>query len=662
MDIFKKRKSKDVTKANKKEKKHNKIRMRLNSSTITSTITRMHISNNIRGFKNLLDNSFSSKSDSDLSDNSRSSKESILIEYNKIEGINNDVEQYIKNKIPETLIKLHELMKDDNNLMEIYTSLRILEKSTSITFMELSPNSTKYIELESQIDDIRKINNEFEIKIWKLIKNVLKLSQENPEIIKTIIKIVDEEENSDRILLDNLSSEGNLGLTDKKIRGYMGQVFEVLQESIDERFNTIFEQIPEHMKNNINNELEAIKYIINDLMIVKNHLSECFPFYYNCEAFYQKEYHKRVYSKFLGYCKRMNDIKSDDILSIIRWIHCIYEPLLKKLSVNYDLQPSLSTEITELVNTYKQIVNKSMIEWCNRIIAIDYKSNITIDQLYFSEAPATLFGFINQQIDLVIGTGYMDLIIGIVNQCIGILNHFQISLNNNIMVNGCNMEIRYLIACANNTIRLHQYTIELVDNISLILKEKMYIDSNVICASFEYISECAIDELIKRIFLDLGNLNSSWTTSWYNSRPSIMANIIATLEDYLINDIQGHMIEHYFRILVKRVLHNLVENYTWTILRCKQKMNNKTIQLFSNDIEMIKKLFINFLRDNQINNEIDVLNIIYGMLQSSPDLTFLFVEQLLKERHDITIKEIEGILYLRNDLSRSEIKNALKKQ
>jgi hypothetical protein len=75
------------------------------------------------------------------------------------------------------------------------------------------------------------------------------------------------------------------------VRGYMGTATEVLMNTIEERFKTVWN----YCEGDIDLMIEEGKHLLNDLQIVANKVVVCFPTPYNILPFFVFQYHRQFH-------------------------------------------------------------------------------------------------------------------------------------------------------------------------------------------------------------------------------------------------------------------------------------------------------------------------------------------------------------------------------
>jgi len=121
------------------------------------------------------------------------------------------------------------------------------------------------------------------------------------------------------------------------MRGYLGNSFEVLQNSIVERYCigliisflvilliiNRFRVVSEYCGGDVETLLEEGKYLVQDLQIVLSHVSKCFNPSYDIISFYLREYHRQFFSILSSMSKRADDFTAHQIISLGMFSICV---------------------------------------------------------------------------------------------------------------------------------------------------------------------------------------------------------------------------------------------------------------------------------------------------------------------------------------------------
>ncbi|KAM9990498.1 hypothetical protein ACTFIY_006534 [Dictyostelium cf. discoideum] len=624
--------------------------------------------------------------------------------------------------IPEKAAEIEQLLSDELNLLEIHSKLRELERLHQKALKQFESNFEELEAIKEMFSSVPELSHRFENKIWNIVSNSIEIAQIKPAVLVKVAQIIereklheqkqkekksqnslissegihdddyDDDDDDTEINLNNSNKQNttenennnnnnnnnnkNYDINnedegyDKNRSNYGDRFLEVLIQSISGKFEPMF--LNSH--NDLVQTLKDVNKMVEELFIVMDIVQECYPPSYDLFNFYVDQYHTKFYSLFGSFSNLMEsshvnnnyqvvvtkNIPSAHILMLVEWVVKNYSRDLSRLGIQ-DISPPLLDSLDPLIKIYKMHIKQLMREWCDNIINNDNQNKPeVVDGQYCSLAPIQLFESVASQLDIAAATKCQKLVVGVMEEVVSALMYFQVQSITLLQERNHEIKLENVIAYVNNNSKCYDHTQTIVDKVSNILdSEHMgYLDFDPVLEGFLNVSKVATQAISSVIFRDLDEcIHKFYTVEWYQE--DLMQPIINTFEDYVTNDIQKYILENYLKRLALLLLDTLIEQLLAQLIGGKNKFNENTYKILSNDCDKLLDFFKKYLRLSVVTAKVQILEDFKQMITSSIDMVPVYFRSVINFHKDINERVVELVLYQRTDISKSEITEVL---
>eukprot|EP01104_Vermistella_antarctica_P016228 TRINITY_DN5506_c0_g1_i1.p1 TRINITY_DN5506_c0_g1~~TRINITY_DN5506_c0_g1_i1.p1 ORF type:complete len:852 (+),score=277.09 TRINITY_DN5506_c0_g1_i1:204-2759(+) len=668
-------------------------------------------------------------------------------------------------QIPDRVRLIRSMLSDDRNFLRAHRLLREVETMRITILYEARDCTAEFSALEKEFEDVTVLADELEKKLWKLLSGALEVSKHRPEILVMALRVIEREETSDRKLMqqqqeekkkrerrklmraqhklrrlarkasgkdddgyddgngsdDALSDDEDDALErrlgeryQRRAKGYMGQCFEVLQESIARRFESAISAC----RGEVSITLEQMEEMISDLAVVRTNVAPCFPPTYDIFNFYVREYHRSFHNVFKEFSGKAGRLPAKDILALVEWVTQHYETKMADIGLAR-LRPPLLEGLEGLTDAYCRYIRNLMEQWVERIVGIDQTSDPELVQgMYYTDTPQNVFSFINQQMDVARRTTFSKFIFEVFEECMMALSEFQDMSTRVIRVNWAEFDMEYLLAMVNNTAKLKVLMEEFVQRLDGMLDDPYL--ANVTTRVKErdegfnkMESEC-LKAVANSIFRDLtDSLELLFTPGWEcggmggdesdnedeaDDEDALVEAVLATFDDYFNEDISGYILEGDMRKLGQACMDRLVEHYLDLLtvnslvlsdrtttssagnmemggsfsmkddknnvggskkkekkeqkkrIKNRLQVSSRAVKRIETDVDCIKKFFTPYVREKMINKTLDPFETIIKFLKVKHDDLVNTFAVLHHNHPEMDGTLVEQVLSLRADL------------
>ena len=566
--------------------------------------------------------------------------------------------------IPKKIEELREAMKDDRKLEVVYKDIKELERMKDLAIDKSKENVTELDVLKTVFRGVSPLKDEFQEIIFKHVRDTIQLSKSRPHVLTKVISIIEAETEA---TTQSQNTQPNT-YSSYQNESWRNLVFSELISSIEQTFSQI--------QSTAKTAEEVVKFldktIFRDLEIIQSEVPACFPAHYDITNFYTTQYHTHLLRLFIDFSKRSDTLSTNDILSILTWVTFKYEPYFTKIGIlESGTDSHLLEALTPLIESYKQDIYKIMLEWTIRLIDSDFTNDVdeTTDKKYYTDSSITLFRFLNQQIDVVQSTRNKKFIFGVIEMCVKILEVFKSRIEKLMDSKWKDLDMTYILACINNYVRMsNDYLPDFEKRLKTVLGEEDY-TLHHLEDQFQSLEDAFLESskrqssnVISKMMSDAekGIVLLFKKSEWLEG--DCWEQVIATLEDYLENDIEGRLVEvSDFKTIclesMRRVLIRYIEEFLSKSIKLDKE--GKVIEKMKSDQEVIKKLYNKHLRDKVVDKYGKVIGDVVDVLEAESETIGMYWEKLIGDHPDAGIPILEGLLAKRGDLDRGKVKEAL---
>ncbi|KAK6359353.1 SNARE-binding exocyst subunit S6 [Orbilia brochopaga] len=408
---------------------------------------------------------------------------------------------------------------------------------------------------------------EFENRMDLFFSNVLKMVRgRNGSLVVRLAKIIEAEEVADsklRALQDATSQHSDLvsrfksiNVGSKQQKEYKKRYIECIQASVAEEFKrseALFAQDSSAL-------MESFDWYFDDLFVVKNMLTKLVPPKWNIFETYLNIYHGQMH-EFITKLINDQDLDGQGLLQIILW-KSQYDQGLKSLKVDKTTlnPPVLGGPEEDLIREYLNIIVSKMTEWMNTVNQGDVKDfqerkeapEVNEHGNFILQGAVIAFQMINQQIDVASDAGKVSVLLGVIDECGGLLKRRQALWDevtrrevDRFLIDPESVPegiFEWMLAVANDQARCAVFTESVKSRLLPALPKKA---QDHVEQSFGSVVDGFVDmagvitkRITEIIFNDLkGPVSTFFTPEWYSTRPSevtkYMESITVTIESYL---------------------------------------------------------------------------------------------------------------------------------
>ncbi|XP_026558141.1 exocyst complex component 3 isoform X2 [Pseudonaja textilis] len=458
--------------------------------------------------------------------------------------------------VPEIVQETQDLI-DQGQLLQAHRKLMDLECSRDDLMYEQyrmdSKNTHDMNLIDSYFGDMQKLSEELAKQLWMVIQRSLVTVRRDPTLLVSVVRIIEREEKIDRRMLDRKKQTGFI--PPGRPKRWKEKMFNVLDRTVITRIEGTQADTRESDKMWLVRHLEIIrKYVLDDLLVAKNLMDQCFPPHYEIFKKLLCMYHQAL-------SLRMQDLASEDleaneIVSLLTWVLNTYKSeemmgnleLAPELEVNF-LQPLLSQDVVnELLSTYMSTLTSNIIGWLRKALETDKKDwlkenepEADQDGYYQTTLPAIVFQMFEQNLQVATQISE-DLKIKVLHLCLqqmsSFLNRYKEEAHlykeehlRNRQYHPC--YVQYMVAIINNCQTFKESIISLKKKYLPPMMEEMLISSHAcIDAVLDDIAKEGCSSLLDEVFIDLEpHLSELMTKKWLGASNAVDT-ICVTVEDY----------------------------------------------------------------------------------------------------------------------------------
>ncbi|KAF3911445.1 hypothetical protein ABW20_dc0104993 [Dactylellina cionopaga] len=210
---------------------------------------------------------------------------------------------------------------------------------------------------------------------------------------------------------------------------YKKRYIEVIGLTVAEKFKEAEELFAEDS----GSLLDSFEWYFDDLFIVKDMLTRLVPQKWKIFETYLNIYHTQMH-EFILKLTSNPDLDGQGLLQIILW-KGQYDQGIKQLKIDKTTlnPPIIGVPEENLVKEYLSIIVSKMTEWMNSVNSGDIKEfterkeapEATDSGNFILQGAVIAFQMINQQIDVASDAGKVSVLLGVIDECAGLLKNRQ---------------------------------------------------------------------------------------------------------------------------------------------------------------------------------------------------------------------------------------------
>ncbi|XP_033025311.1 exocyst complex component 3 [Lacerta agilis] len=584
--------------------------------------------------------------------------------------------------VPEIVQETQDLI-DQGELLQAHRKLMDLECSRDDLMYEQyrmdSKNTRDMNLIDNYFGDMQKLSEELAKQLWMVIQRSLVTVRRDPTLLVSVVRIIEREEKIDRRMLDRKKQTGFI--PPGRPKKWKEKMFNVLDRTVTTRIEGTQADTRESDKMWLVRHLEIIrKYVLDDLLVAKNLLDQCFPPHYEIFKRLLSMYHQAL-------SLRMQDLASEDleaneIVSLLTWVLNTYKSiemmgnpeLAPEVDVN-TLQPLLSQEVVdELLSTYMSTLTSNIIGWLRKALETDKKDWLKEnepesdqDGYYQTTLPAIVFQMFEQNLQVATQISE-DLKIKVLYLCLqqmsSFLSRYKEEANlykeehlRNRQYHLC--YVQYMVAIINNCQTFKESIISLKKKyLTPVMEELMTSSHACIDAVLDEVAKEGCASLLDEVFMDLEpHLSELMTRKWLAGSNAVDT-ICVTVEDYF-NDFarikkpckKKMTIECHRRVVVEYIKAIMLKRITFK----NAEERKEGAERMNREAEQFRFLFKKLTAGSgeETAGLCDVIEAIAEVFKlTDPSLLYLEVSTLVSKHPDIRDDHIAALLTMRGDASR----------
>ncbi|XP_030015396.1 exocyst complex component 3 [Sphaeramia orbicularis] len=579
--------------------------------------------------------------------------------------------------VPEIVAETQQLI-EQAELLQAHRKLMELECSRDDLMYEQyrmdSKNTSDMNLISNYFEDVQGLSDELAKQLWMVLQRSMVTVRRDPTMLVSVVRIIEREEKIDRRMVDRKKQTGFI--PPGRPKQWKDKMFEVLEGTVSTRIEGTQAVTREADKMWLVRLLEITrKYVLDDLIVVKNLMVQCFPPHYNTFNRFFSLYHNAVSSRVKELASE--DLEANEIVSLLTWVLNTYK------SVDMMGHPELRSEcdinqlelllpqdvVDDLLSKYVQTFTSNITGWLRKALETDKKDwqkdtepEADQDGYYQTTLPAIVFQMFEQNLQVAaqIDGDFKEQVLKL---CLKQMNTFLMRYREEAVVyKEEHLRDRQLPQC------YVQYMIAIINNCQT-FKESINSLKRKYSQSLEPTdSDAAIEKtlnevakegcqfLLDEVFLDLDHhLNELLTRKWLTGSHAVDT-ICVTVEDYF-NDF-NKIKKPFNQEMTSEALRRVVVEYIKAVMQKRITFKNaderrEGAERMIKEAEQFKFLFNKLAAGEDTERLCGAIAAIAEVFKlTDPTLLFLEVSTLVSKYPDIREEHIHALLAVRGDASR----------
>lgn len=584
--------------------------------------------------------------------------------------------------VPEIVRETQDLI-EQGALLQAHRKLMDLECSRDGLMCEQyrmdSGNKRDMTLIHGYFGSTQGLSDELAKQLWMVLQRSLVTVRRDPTLLVSVVRIIEREEKIDRRILDRKKQTGFV--PPGRPKSWKEKMFAVLDRTVTTRIEGTQADTRESDKMWLVRHLEIIrKYVLDDLIIAKNLMVQCFPPHYDIFKNLLSMYHQALSIRMQDLASE--DLEANEIVSLLTWVLNTYTSaemmgnveLAPEVDVNA-LEPLLSPNVvSELLDTYMSTLTSNIIAWLRKALETDKKDwsketepEADQDGYYQTTLPAIVFQMFEQNLQVAAQISE-DLKTKVLVLCLQQMNSFLSRYKEEAQLykeehlrnrQHPHCYVQYMVAIINNCQTFKE---------SIISLKRKYLKPETeesLCQSqpsmdgiLDAIAKEGCSSLLEEVFLDLEqHLNELMTKKWMLGSNAVDI-ICVTVEDYF-NDFakikkpykKRMTAEAHRRVVVEYLRAVMQKRISFRSAEERKEGAEKMVREAEQLRFLFRKLASGFGED--ADGHCDTIVAVAEVIKlTDPSLLYLEVSTLVSKYPDIRDDHIGALLALRGDASR----------
>ncbi|XP_056276499.1 exocyst complex component 3 [Pseudoliparis swirei] len=570
------------------------------------------------------------------------------------------------------------LLIEQGELLQAHRKLMELECSRDDLMYEQyrmdSRNASDMTLISIYFEDVQELSDELAKQLWMVLQRAIVTVRRDPTMLVSVVRIIEREEKIDRRMVDRKKQTGFI--PPGRPKRWKDKMFQVLEGTVGTRIEGTQSVTREADKMWLVRLLEITrKYVLDDLIIVKNLMVQCFPQHYDTFNRFFGLYHNAVSARVTELASE--DLEANEIVSMLTWVLNTYKSeemmghaeLYSECDIN-KLEPLLPQDVVdELLSKYVQTFTSNITGWLRKALETDKKDwqketepEADQDGYYQTTLPAIVFQMFEQNLQVAaqIDGEFKEQVLKL---CLKQMNTFLVRYREEAMTyKEEHLRDRQLPQC------YVQYMIAIINNCQTFKESINSLKRKYSQASEPTDSDAAIERtlsdvakqgcqfLLDEVFLDLEHhLNELLTRKWVTGSHAVDT-ICVTVEDYF-NDF-NKIKKPFSQEMTSEALRRVVVEYIKAVMQKRITFKNaderrEGAERMIKEAEQFKFLFRKLAAGEDTDRLCGAIAAIAEVFKlTDPTLLFLEVTTLVSKYPDIREEHIQALLAVRGDASR----------
>ncbi|CAM4587460.1 hypothetical protein PO909_031514 [Leuciscus waleckii] len=579
--------------------------------------------------------------------------------------------------VPEIVQETQNLI-EQGELLQAHRKLMDLECSRDDLMYEQYRMDSKNVHdmnlIRGYFGQVQGLSEELSKQLWMVLQRAVVTVRRDPTMLVSVVRIIEREEKIDRRMLDRKKQTGFIPPGRPKC--WKKRMNEVLEGTVSGRIESTQSETRESDKMWLVRLLEIMrKYVLDDLIIVKNMMVQCFPPHYNTFQVFFDLYHKSVSARVQELAAE--DLEANEIVSLLTWVLNTYKSV--EMMGDPDLQPECDVKklepllpdkvVDDLLGKYLKTFTSNITGWLRKALETDKKdwqkeTEPEGDQngYYQTTLPAIVFQMFEQNLQVAaqINETYKEQVLKV---CLKQMNSFLVRYREEaICFKEEHLKDRQLPQC------YVQYMIAIINNCQTFKESINSLKRKYSQSSESTQNDAAIDKLLNdvaregcqflldEVFLDLEHHLSELLTRKWLSGSHAVDTICVTVEDYF-NDF-SKIKKPYNQEMTSEAHRRVVVEYLKAIMQKRISFKNaderkEGADRMMKEAEQFKFLFRKLSAGEDSDRLCDSISAIAEVFKlTDPALLYLEVSTLVSKYPDIREEHIVALLAVRGDASR----------
>eukprot|EP00123_Amoebidium_parasiticum_P015367 comp22930_c1_seq1/m.36320 comp22930_c1_seq1/g.36320 ORF comp22930_c1_seq1/g.36320 comp22930_c1_seq1/m.36320 type:complete len:783 (-) comp22930_c1_seq1:684-3032(-) len=556
--------------------------------------------------------------------------------------------------------------REDCNLLHIHSRKSELEVCRDELLYYVKDDEIQQTALQAYFSDVDKLDAKLEKRLWQILSQVATVLQTRPSLLVSVLHIVEREE-----VMDEEAAQGlwKLDLS-RRPKQYRKKALATMVRAVNERFEAMV------VDGDCRTTIANFRFIIPDLLVIKEEGQGRFPPSYNVFQFYLDLYHRHAREVVDGFADSP-DLETADIWLLLSYSDQYAEDMDKKLGVDRNMHspPMLQGRKGLLMDRYVELISQKMKSWCKNIILTEWEEWFTgkredppdtnTDGHYISQVPIILFQMIDQQVDVAHQANNAVFKNKVVKCCAMMLSDFTAQFMTAVSNQG-QMYMRqqghneffleYMMVIINNSQRCQAYCHQLASRLANegITEQATMAEMRRSLQGFETLGALGYRMLIDVVFSDIDQFfGPLFSKQWYSgSAEQSMGTIIATLEDYC-SEFKEHINDESYRRLTVEIHESFLKKYVQRLFDKGTKIKPECSRRMRQEMNIALSFFVG-LNVPGAKEKQDTVLVLAELCEVSEEMMALHYVDLKTRQPELTMDHVEHVLQCREDLSRSQ--------